>query len=185
MTHQKPRLWKTLWYLANPNEQKCVGGMCFLMLTSKRLLTQPSEGEYEMLLLQARLYRSTYSKEHFEPPLPPASFPCHSCSLFHKDSKVLAPKIWLGCQTAAYWPLWSFSYCLLYHFKWLSQCVWLYSRTVMWSVDMAQATSNLLMLIPVLCCCCVLGGDVTAAESWCRGTSTVFPQGSGCSFIFA
>lgn len=41
---------------------------------------------------------------------------------------------------------------------------------------MAQATSNLLMLIPVLCCCCVLGGDVTAAESWCGGHPQYSPR---------
>lgn len=65
MTHQSPLFEKLKWYLSDPSVQKCVGGMRFLMLTSKRLLTQPSEGEYEMLLLQARLYRSMSSKAHF------------------------------------------------------------------------------------------------------------------------
>lgn len=53
---------------------------------------------------------------------------------------------------AEYWPLCCFSYYLLYFFMWLSQCVWPRSRTLMWSADMAKATSNLLMLSPVLCC---------------------------------
>lgn len=66
-------------------------------------------------------------------------------------------------------------------FKWLSQCAWPHSRTLMWRID-NMATSELLMLIPVLCCF-----SMTAAESWWGGTSRVSPppEGSDCSYIFA
>lgn len=58
------------------------------MLTSESLLTQPSEGEYQILLPQARLFRSIF----------PASFtprflPCQTCSLQDQDSRALAPQV--------------------------------------------------------------------------------------------
>lgn len=96
------------------------------------------------------------------PLLPSPATPVH-CNT--KTAGFLAPKIRPGYQTAAYWPLCCFSHCLLYHFKWLSQCVWSHSRSLTWSVDMAPATSNLLMLIPVLCCC-VCGVSLCRVWMW-------------------
>lgn len=72
MTLQKPPFEK-LQYLSSPREYECVGGMCFLMLTSESLLAQPLEGEHRMLLLRAKLSGSMSSKAHFQTPPPPAT----------------------------------------------------------------------------------------------------------------
>lgn len=65
--------------------------MHFLMLTSESLLTQPSEGEYQMLSLHAMLSRFMSSRAHFQPRQPPASFPNHSCELTRKKKKQFEP----------------------------------------------------------------------------------------------
>lgn len=72
--------------------------MSFLVLTSESLLTQPSEGEYLMLLLQARLY--TYI---LESPFPISSVSATPVDCTTKDSR-LSPRDTAHLLTVACWP---------------------------------------------------------------------------------